>query len=130
MGNTIFTFTEKIRTIDDIINNRKYLQYDWSRRVWHSLYCILGLNIVLFYKKKQHSTSEAGGNRRFDQNIRAMILMKIYRKINILWTQNVFNPLMPGSNKKVTHTWTNLLLSAPSLFKYVWPFCHHQALKC
>ena len=33
---------------------------------------------------------------------------------------NVFiNPLMPGGNKKVSHT----------LFKYVWPFCYHQALK-
>ena len=31
------------------------------------------------------------------------------------------NSLMPGGNKKVTYT--------VSLFKYVWPFCYHQALK-
>ena len=40
-----------------------------------------------------------------------------------------FNPLMPGGNKKVTDTWINLQLSAAGLFKYVWPFCYHQALK-
>ena len=32
---------------------------------------------------------------------------------------SVLNPLMPGSNKKVTHTETNWQLSAASLFKYV-----------
>ena len=36
---------------------------------------------------------------------------------------------MPGRNKKITHTWTNLLLKAASLRKYVWPFYYHQALK-
>ena len=35
----------------------------------------------------------------------------------------VFNPLMLGGNKKVTHTET------VGLFKYMWPFCYHQALK-
>ena len=39
---------------------------------------------------------------------------------------------MPGNNKKVTHTYTNLQLnaerSAIGLLKYVWPFCYHQAL--
>ena len=29
------------------------------------------------------------------------------------------NPLMPGGNKKVTHTKTNLQLKAAGLFKYV-----------
>ena len=28
---------------------------------------------------------------------------------------------MPGGNKKVTQTYTNMQL----LFKYVWPFCYH-----
>ena len=37
--------------------------------------------------------------------------------------------LMPGGNKKVTRTETNLQLSAAGLFKYVWRFCYHQALK-
>ena len=32
---------------------------------------------------------------------------------------------MPGGNKKVTQTYTNMQL----LFKYVWPFCYHKALK-
>ena len=36
---------------------------------------------------------------------------------------------MPGGNKRVAHTWTNLYLSAAVLFKYVWPFCYHQALE-
>ena len=36
---------------------------------------------------------------------------------------------MPGGNKKVTHTLTNLYLKAAGLFKYVWPFGYHQALK-
>ena len=40
-----------------------------------------------------------------------------------------FNPLMPGGNKKVTHTLSNLQLLAAGLFKYVWPFCYDQALK-
>ena len=43
------------------------------------------------------------------------------------------NPLMSDGNKKVTHTYTNLQLnterSAAGLFKYVWPFSYHQALK-
>ena len=34
-----------------------------------------------------------------------------------------FNSLIPGGNKKVTHTETNLQLSGAGLFKYVWPFC-------
>ena len=34
-----------------------------------------------------------------------------------LLAEVVFNPLMPGGNK------------AAGLFKYVWPFCYHQALK-
>ena len=38
-------------------------------------------------------------------------------------------PLIPGGNKKVTHASTNLHLLATSLFKYVWPSCHHQKLK-
>ena len=39
------------------------------------------------------------------------------------------NPLMPGGNKKVTHTSTNLHLSVAGSFKYVWSFYDHQALK-
>ena len=36
---------------------------------------------------------------------------------------------MPGGNKNVTHKLENLQLSAAGLFKYVWPFSYHQALK-
>ena len=39
------------------------------------------------------------------------------------------NPSVPGVHLKVTHTWTNLQLKAVGLFKYVWPFSGHQALK-
>ena len=39
------------------------------------------------------------------------------------------NPFMPGGNKKVTHTKTNLQRKAVGLLKYVWPFWYHQALK-
>ena len=41
----------------------------------------------------------------------------------------IINPLMPGGNKKDTYTYTNLQLSAAGLFKDVWRFCYHQALK-
>ena len=34
---------------------------------------------------------------------------------------------MPGGNQKVTQTSTNLLVA--DLFKCMWPFCYHQALK-
>ena len=37
-------------------------------------------------------------------------------------------PLMSGGNKKVKHTQT-FQLSGAGLFKYVRPFCYHQALK-
>ena len=36
---------------------------------------------------------------------------------NILY--DIFNPLMPDGNKKVTHTETNLQLKDAGLFKYV-----------
>ena len=43
------------------------------------------------------------------------------------------NALVPGGNKKVTHTSTNVQLNAQclaaGLFKSMWPFCYHQALK-
>ena len=39
-----------------------------------------------------------------------------------MFLTTLLNPLMPGGNKKATYTET-------SLFKYVWPFCYHQALK-
>ena len=39
------------------------------------------------------------------------------------------NPLMTGGDKETTHTQTNLQLKAASLFKYVSPYCNHQALK-
>ena len=38
-------------------------------------------------------------------------LCKIFEKL--------LNTLMPGGNKKATHTYTNLQLSAAGLFKYV-----------
>ena len=41
----------------------------------------------------------------------------------------VLNHLMPGGNKKLTHTLTNLQMIPAGLFKCVWPFCYHQALK-
>ena len=35
-----------------------------------------------------------------------------------------------GGKKMITYTQANLLfLSTAGLFKYVWPFCYHQALK-
>ena len=43
--------------------------------------------------------------------------------------KNHLTPLVPGGNKKVTHTQTNLQLKAAGLLKYVWPFCYQQALK-
>ena len=45
------------------------------------------------------------------------------------WKTSKLNPLMPGAKKKVTHTKTNSQLKAAGLFKYVWNFCHHHALK-
>ena len=36
---------------------------------------------------------------------------------------------MPGGNKKITDTKTNLQLKAAGLFKYVLHFCYHQVLK-
>ena len=39
------------------------------------------------------------------------------------------NFLMPGGNKKVTHTETNLQLKPAGSFKSVWPICYHKALK-
>ena len=39
------------------------------------------------------------------------------------------NPLVHGIHWKVTHTSTNLQLEPAVLFKYVWPFSGHQALK-
>ena len=41
----------------------------------------------------------------------------------------VVNPLTPGVHEKVIHTYTNLQLSFASLFKYIWPFDGHEALK-
>ena len=41
----------------------------------------------------------------------------------------MFNSLMPDGNKNITHTSTKLQLLAAGLFKYVWPFSYHQALK-
>ena len=38
--------------------------------------------------------------------------------------KNNCNTLIPGCNKKVTHTWKQTCS-----FKYVWRFCYHQALK-
>ena len=38
---------------------------------------------------------------------------------DIYGEKDLFNPLMPGDNKKVTHTHTNLQLKAAGLFKYV-----------
>ena len=35
------------------------------------------------------------------------------------WGCSALNPLMPGGNKRVTHTQTNLKLSVAGLFKYV-----------
>ena len=40
-----------------------------------------------------------------------------------------FNPLVPGIQKKVTHTYTNLQLKGAALLKYVWSFNGHQTLK-
>ena len=45
-----------------------------------------------------------------------------------LYQNRSINTSTLGVHQKVTHTKTNLHLSATSLFKYVWPFCGHQAL--
>ena len=50
--------------------------------------------------------------------------MKLYAAVFVL-----LNPLMPGGNKKFSHSQTNLQLKAAGLFKYVLPFYYHQALK-
>ena len=42
---------------------------------------------------------------------------------------NYFNLLTPCFHLKVIHTETNIQLSAAGLFRYVWPFSGHQALK-
>ena len=40
--------------------------------------------------------------------------------VSYFWKKTLwFNPLMPGGNKKVTYTQTNLQLKAAVLFKYV-----------
>ena len=44
-------------------------------------------------------------------------------------TEKIINPLVCGVHCKVTYTQTNLQFSAAGLFKYVWPFSGHQALK-
>ena len=38
-------------------------------------------------------------------------------------------PLTPGVHYEAVHTLRNLQLSAPVLFKYVWPFSRYQDLK-
>ena len=40
-----------------------------------------------------------------------------------------FIPLMPGGKKGITYIKVTHMLSAEGFFKYVWPFCYHQALK-
>ena len=40
-----------------------------------------------------------------------------------------FNPFTSRVHKKVIHTYANLHLKAAGLFKYVWPFSGHLALK-
>ena len=50
----------------------------------------------------------------------------------IFWLKIIYFlliPLIPGGNKKATYTQTNAKRSAVDLFKYVRPFCYHQALK-
>ena len=48
--------------------------------------------------------------------------------IDIFQISQAIRNHMPGANKKVTYTLTNLQLKAAGLFKYVRPFCYHQAL--
>ena len=45
-------------------------------------------------------------------------ILKFYLRVE-LGRLGILNPLMPGGNKKVTHTETNLQLKAAGLFKYV-----------
>ena len=42
-----------------------------------------------------------------------------YKAYHTLTSSPFVNPLMPGGNKKVTHTSTSLQLSPASLFEYV-----------
>ena len=60
-----------------------------------------------------------------DLQISEIFLVGILQIIWIAW----IDLLMPGGNKKITHTSTNLQLKAAGLFKYAWPFCYYQALK-
>ena len=43
-------------------------------------------------------------------------------EMQLTYSLFLLNPLMPGVYQKVIHTLTNL-------FKYVWPFSGHHALK-
>ena len=65
-----------------------------------------------------------------------MMLLVLYMNFKVVPTcckfvkiKLVHNPLVPGVHQKVTHTLTSLQLSTAGLFKYVWPFSGHQALK-
>ena len=42
-----------------------------------------------------------------------------YKAYHTLISMSFVNPLMPGGNKNVTHTYTSLQLSPAGLFKYV-----------
>ena len=76
--------------------------------------------------KKQLFCEIIGHSLKSKLHLTTATIHFFYKKLSN-WSS--FNPLMPGGNKKVTHTWTNLHLEAAGLFKYVWPFCYHQALK-
>ena len=73
--------------------------------------------LLRFFWVKEKSSFKYHGTLYLSSNLIAFSMFCFFQNnaINFL---NI-NPLMPGGNKKVTHTSTNLQLSAAGLFKYV-----------
>ena len=68
------------------------MESDWSRRVQFLLYCTIGLNIVLFHKKKQqYSNSMVGKTRNLlikkkKNSSKSLLLIKNYLYTNEIVT--------------------------------------------
>ena len=58
--------------------------------------------VEVFFQQKDWKKTYVEWKRSSDQNQKNQKSIRIYKK----------NPLMPGGNKKVTHTYTNLQLNA------------------
>ena len=55
MGNTIFTFTEKIRTIDDIINNTQNICNMIGREEYDIPCIVFSVSILYSFTKKSNT---------------------------------------------------------------------------